>query len=105
MGQKYADLVYNGMWYSDFKKALDSFIDSTQEKVSGKVKLKLYKGTIKFAGMTSQNALYNESVSSFCTGDLYDHNDATGFIRLYSLPYKIKAYNKMNNNHKSTGVI
>jgi len=105
VAQKYADLIYDGMWYSDFKKALDAFIDSTQDKVSGKVKLKLYKGTIKFAGMTSENALYNESVSSFSTGDLYDHNDATGFIHLFSLPYKIKAYNKMNQKHKSSGAM
>ena len=105
LSQKYAELVYNGMWYSGFKNALDAFIDSTQEKVSGKVKLKLYKGTIKFAGMTSENALYNESVSSFCTGELYDQKDASGFIHLYSLPYKIQAFNEMNKNHKLTEVI
>jgi argininosuccinate synthase len=97
--------VYNAMWYSGFKQALDAFIDSTQEKVSGKVKLKLYKGTIKFAGMTSENALYNESISSFATGDLYDQKDATGFIHLFSLPYKIQAYNKMNKNNKASDVV
>ncbi|HNZ83572.1 MAG TPA: argininosuccinate synthase [Sedimentibacter sp.] len=105
VGNKYAELVYNGMWYSGFKHALDAFIDSTQEKVSGKVKLKLYKGTIKFAGMTSENALYNESISSFSTGELYDQKDAAGFIHLYSLPYKIQAFNEINKNHKSTEVI
>lgn len=102
IGQKYAELVYNAMWFSGLKDAFDAFIDSTQEKVTGSVKLKLYKGTIKFAGMSSKNALYNESISSFSTGDLYDQKDATGFIHLYSLPYKIQALNEMNNNKKSS---
>ncbi|MGB4439176.1 MAG: argininosuccinate synthase, partial [Sedimentibacter sp.] len=105
IGQKYAELVYNAMWFSGLKDAFDAFIDSTQEKVTGTVKLKLYKGTIKFAGMASENALYNESISSFSTGDLYDQKDATGFIHLYSLPYKIQALNEMNNNKKSTSEV
>lgn len=102
VGQKYAELVYNAQWFSGLKDAFDAFIDSTQEKVSGTVKLKLYKGNIKFAGMVSENALYNESISSFCTGDLYNQKDATGFIHLYSLPYKIQALNDMNNRDKKT---
>ncbi|MDW5298856.1 MAG: argininosuccinate synthase [Sedimentibacter sp.] len=102
IGQKYAELVYNAMWFSGLKDAFDAFIDSTQEKVTGTVKLKLYKGTIKFAGMKSENALYNESISSFSTGDLYDQKDATGFIHLYSLPYKIQALNEMNKNKKNS---
>lgn len=101
IGQKYAELVYNAMWFSGLKEAFDAFIDSTQKKVTGKVKLKLYKGTIKFAGMTSDNALYNESISSFSTGDLYDQKDATGFINLYSLPYKIQALNELNKYNSS----
>jgi len=105
IGQKYAELVYNAMWFSGLKDAFDAFIDSTQEKVTGSVKLKLYKGTIKFAGMASKNALYNESISSFSTGDLYDQKDATGFIHLYSLPYKIQALNEMNNNKKSSSEV
>ncbi len=104
MSQKYAELVYNAMWYSGLKDAFDAFVDSTQKAVTGKVKLKLYKGTIKFAGMVSENALYNESISSFSTGDLYDQKDATGFIHLYSLPYKIQAFNKLNNSSSSTEV-
>ena len=101
IGQKYAELVYNAMWFSGLKNAFDAFVDSTQKNVSGKVKLKLYKGTIKFAGMTSDNALYNESISSFSTGDLYDQKDATGFIHLYSLPFKIQAFNEMNKYNSS----
>jgi argininosuccinate synthase len=98
ISQKYAELVYNAMWFSGLKNAFDAFIDSTQKNVTGKVKLKLYKGTIKFAGMVSDYALYNESISSFSTGDLYDQKDATGFIHLYSLPFKIQALNEMNNH-------
>jgi len=96
IGSKYAQLVYDAMWFSGLKEAFDAFIDSTQQNVTGKVKLKLYKGNIKFAGMESEYALYNESISSFSTGDLYDQKDATGFIHLYSLPYKIKALNEMS---------
>ena len=98
IGQKYAELVYNAMWFSGLKDAFDAFIDSTQKNVTGKVKLKLYKGTIKFAGMVSDYALYNESISSFSTGDLYDQKDASGFIHLYSLPFKIQALNNMNKH-------
>ena len=98
ISQKYAELVYNAMWFSGLKNAFDAFIDSTQKNVTGKVKLKLHKGTIKFAGMVSDYALYNESISSFSTGDLYDQKDATGFIHLYSLPFKIQALNEMNNH-------
>ncbi|NLB33269.1 MAG: argininosuccinate synthase [Tissierellia bacterium] len=101
IGLKYAELIYNAQWFSGLKNAFDAFVDSTQKNVTGKVKLKLYKGTIKFAGMTSDNALYNESISSFSTGDLYDQKDATGFIHLYSLPFKIKAFNEMNKNNSS----
>jgi len=105
ISQKYAELVYNAMWFSGLKEAFDAFVDSTQKNVTGTVKLKLYKGNVKFAGMVSQNALYNEGISSFSTGDLYDQKDASGFIHLYSLPYKIQAMNKMNNTlEKSTEI-
>lgn len=105
IGQKYAELVYNAMWFSGLRNAFDAFIDSTQKNVTGTVKLKLYKGTIKFAGMASDYALYNESISSFSTGDLYDQKDATGFIRLYSLPYKIQALNEIHSIKNATEVI
>jgi len=102
---KYAELVYNAMWFSGLKVAFDAFVDSTQESVNGIVKLKLYKGNIGFAGMTSENALYNEEISSFSTGDLYDQKDATGFIHLYSLPFKIQALNNMNNGDKKAAKV
>lgn len=105
VGQKYAELVYNAQWFSGLKDAFDAFIDSTQHNVTGTVKLKLYKGNIKFAGMVSEYALYNESISSFSTGDLYNQKDATGFIHLYSLPYKIQALNEMSNKDKKASKV
>lgn len=90
MALKYAELTYNGLWFSPLKDAMDSFVDSLQENVSGTVKLKLYKGNIKIAGKWSKNALYDEGISSFGASDLYSHSDAEGFINLFSLPSKIK---------------
>lgn len=90
MALKYAELTYNGLWFTPLKEAMDSFVDSLQENVSGTVKLKLYKGNIKVAGKWSKNALYDEGISSFGASDLYSHSDAEGFINLFSLPSKIK---------------
>lgn len=88
---KYAELTYNGLWFTPLKEAMDCFVDSLQKNVSGTVKLKLYKGNIKVAGKWSKKALYNEEVSSFGASDLYNHSDAEGFIKLFSLPSKINA--------------
>lgn len=92
IANKYAELVYNGMWYSGLKMAFDGFIDKTQETVSGKVKVQLYKGNILSAGMESPYAIYNDEISSFGFSELFDHHDAEGFIKLVSLPFKIKAH-------------
>ncbi len=91
---KYADLVYSGMWFSPLREALDAFVNKTQENVTGVVKLKLYKGNIITLGIESKYSLYNEEIASFETGELYDHNDAQGFIKLYGLPLKIRAFMK-----------
>ena len=88
---KFAELVYNGQWYTPLRKAMSAFVDSTQETVTGDVKLKLYKGNIIKAGTTSPYSLYSESLASFTTGDLYDHHDADGFITLFGLPLKVRA--------------
>ena len=96
VAQKYGELVYNGLWFTTMREALDAFVDKTQETVTGSVKLKLYKGNIMAAGKESPYALYDEGISSFGASDLYDHKDAEGFINLYSLPSKIKAYKKLN---------
>lgn len=97
ISNKYAELVYSGEWYTPLREALDAFVDSTQEVVTGKVKLKLYKGNIIPAGSTSPYSLYNESIASFTTGDLYSHKDAAGFINLFGLPLKVRALMKQQN--------
>lgn len=90
VAQRYADLVYNGQWYSPLRAALDAFVDSTQRPVTGDVRIKLYKGNVVTAGMTSPHSLYDVDMASFGESD-YDHRDATGFINLFGLPIKIAA--------------
>jgi len=97
VAQKYGELVYDGLWFTTMREALDAFVDKTQETVTGYVKLKLYKGNIMVAGKDSPYALYDEGISSFGASDLYDHKDSEGFINLFSLPSKIKAYKNLNN--------
>lgn len=87
----FAELIYNGMWFTPLREAVSAFVDKTQENVTGKVKLKLYKGNIIPQGVSSPYTLYNEEISSFTTGNLYDHKDAEGFIKLYGLPLRVRA--------------
>ena len=91
MGNKFAQIVYEGKWFTPLREAIQSFVESTQQYVTGEVKLKLYKGNIIKAGATSPYSLYSESLASFTTGDLYDHHDADGFITLFGLPLKVRA--------------
>ena len=91
MGNKLADVVYEGKWFTPKREAIQAFIEKTQEYVTGEVKFKLYKGNIIKAGTTSPYSLYNESIASFTTGDLYDHHDAAGFINLFGLSCKVRA--------------
>lgn len=91
MGNKFAQIVYEGKWFTPLREAVQAFVTSTQEYVTGEVKFKLYKGNIIKAGTTSPYSLYNESLASFTTGDLYDHHDASGFITLFGLPLKVRA--------------
>ena len=95
---KMADLVYSGKWYTPLREALSAFVDSTQETVTGKVRLKLYKGNIVPAGATSPYSLYNENIASFTTGELYNHADANGFINLFGLPLKVRAMMMQNKD-------
>ena len=88
---KYAELVYNGMWYSRLREALDAFVQVTQESVSGVVRLKLYKGNIIIAGRKSALSLYREDYASFGEEDVYNQQDAEGFINLFGLPMKVEA--------------
>lgn len=91
MGNKLADTVYEGKWFTPKREAICAFIEKTQEYVTGEVKFKLYKGNIIKAGETSPYTLYNEKIASFTTGDLYDHHDAEGFINLFGLSCKVRA--------------
>jgi len=88
---KLSELIYGGLWFTPLREALFAFVDSTQSNVSGKVKLKLYKGSISSAGVTSPNSLYNASLASFTTGELFNHADAKGFIKLYGLSVLVRS--------------
>lgn len=100
MGNKFADIVYEGKWFTPLREAVQAFIESTQEYVTGEVKFKLYKGNIIKAGTTSPYSLYSESLASFTTGELYDHHDAEGFINLFGLPLKVRAMKMAEINKK-----
>lgn len=91
MGNRLSQIVYEGKWFTPLREAVQAFIESTQQYVTGEVKLKLYKGNIIKAGTTSPYSLYSESLASFTTGELYDHHDAEGFINLFGLPLKVRA--------------
>ena len=88
---KFADLVYNGQWYTPLREALTAFVDKTQETVTGEVKLKLYKGNIIDAGVTSPYSLYDEEIATFDEDEVYNQADSAGFINLFGLPIKVQA--------------
>jgi argininosuccinate synthase len=88
---RYAELVYDGMWYSPLREALDAFVNVTQETVTGLVRLKLYKGNVSSAGAKSPYSLYNEAFSTFGRDEVYNQKDAEGFINLFGLPLKVRA--------------
>ncbi len=88
---KYAELVYNGQWYTPLMEALNAFVDSTQQTVTGEVKVKLYKGNIINAGVTSPYSLYSEEVATFGEDNVYNQMDSQGFINLFGLPLKVRA--------------
>jgi len=85
---KYSELIYYGLWYSQLKVSLDSFIDSTQKKVTGEVRLKLYKGSCTVVGRKSKFSLYKEALATYSEKDTFDHKAAEGFIKLWGLPYR-----------------
>lgn len=100
VSQKYSELVYDGLWFTPLKDACDAFIDSTQENVTGDVKVKLYKGTATSVASRSPYSLYNEEFVTFGEDDVYNQYDAEGFINLFTLPLKIRAIMKSNNAKK-----
>ena len=91
----FADLVYNGLWYTPLREALSAFVDKTQETVTGTVKVKLYKGNITGAGMASPYSLYDEEIATFGEDAVYDQADSAGFIALYGLPIAVQAMKKL----------
>ena len=97
---KFADLVYNGQWFTPLREALSAFVDSTQQTVTGEVKLKLYKGNITPAGVTSPYSLYDEEIATFSEDEVYDQKDSAGFINLFGLPIKVKALSEQKNKNK-----
>lgn len=96
----FADIVYNGQWYTPLREALSAFVDKTQETVTGDVKLKLYKGNIINAGVTSPYTLYDEEVATFDEDHVYNQADSAGFINLFGLPIKVKAMLDAKRNNK-----
>ena len=97
---KFAELVYDGKWFTPLREALSAFVDSTQQTVTGEVKLKLYKGNMINAGVTSPFSLYDPEIATFDEDDVYDQKDSAGFINLYGLPIKVHAKMKAKNNLK-----
>jgi argininosuccinate synthase len=101
MQQKYAHIVYNGQWFSQSRMALDTFFETTQQNVTGSVKLKLYKGNIIFQGAESPFSLYKQEFATFEENDVYTQADAEGFINIFSLPARI--YGFVNKCEKQDG--
>jgi argininosuccinate synthase len=91
VAQRFAELVYNGQWFTPLREALSAFVDSTQQTVTGEVKLKLYKGNIIVAGVKSPYSLYSEDIATFGADEVYNQKDSEGFINLFGLPIKVKA--------------
>ncbi len=98
MSHRFADIVYNGQWYTPLREAMSAFVTHTQQTVTGEVKLKLYKGNIIPAGTTSPYSLYSEEIATFEEDEIYDQKDAQGFINLYTLPSVIRAKMMQDKN-------
>ena len=97
----FADLVYNGQWFTPLREALSAFVDKTQENVTGKVRLKLYKGNIIKAGVWSDYSLYSEEIATFGEDNVYNQADSAGFINLFGLPIKVQAQVNAKNANKN----
>lgn len=106
IAHEYADLIYNGLWFSPLREAIQAFVDKTQEKVTGMVKLKLYKGNIIISGRTSPYSLYDPELATYTAADQFDHKASEGFIKIYGLPYKTinRVMQKADDEKKSVEV-
>jgi len=100
VADQFAELVYFGKWDTPLREALSAFVDKTQENVTGEVKLKLYKGNIINAGVTSPNSLYSEEIATFDADEVYNQKDSEGFISLFGLPIKVKAMLDQSKKNK-----
>ncbi|HLR68618.1 argininosuccinate synthase [Virgibacillus alimentarius] len=96
--QQFSQIIYDGLWYSPLRPAIDAFINETQEVVTGKVRVKLFKGNHQVTARKSPQSMYNEALATYEKGDMFDHNAAVGFIKLWGLPTEIYAQNKKNTN-------
>jgi argininosuccinate synthase len=105
VAMQYADLVYDGLWFTPLKDALDAFVDSTQSVVTGKVKVKLYKGSCYSIASASENSMYSEEFVTFGADEVYNQKDAEGFINLFTLPLKIRAIMKQKKNENDVKAI
>jgi argininosuccinate synthase len=101
VAQKYAQLVYDGLWYTPLREAIDAFVNSTQTFVTGVVKMKLYKGNCIAVASKSKYSLYSEEFATFSKDEVYNQKDAEGFINLFALPLKIRAILKQKNQEGS----
>ena len=101
VANKFAELVYDGLWYTPLREAISAFVDSTQETVTGKVRLKLYKGNVTPAGTTSPYSLYDEDIATFDEDEVYDQKDSAGFINLFGLPLKVRAMMLKRNEEEN----
>ncbi|RQW11497.1 argininosuccinate synthase [candidate division KSB1 bacterium] len=102
LSPKYAELVYNGAWFTPLREALDAFVESTQQNVTGTVRLRLFKGNIIIAGRKSPYSLYREELATFGKEDVYDQADAKGFINLFGLPLKVRSLVKIDWGKESS---
>ena len=98
VAEQFAELVYFGKWFTPLRESLSAFVDKTQQYVTGDVKLKLYKGNVINAGVTSPYSLYDEAIATFDEDDVYDQKDSAGFINLFGLSMKVGANMKKRNN-------
>ena len=102
---RFAELVYFGQWYTPLRKALSAFVDSTQETVTGDVKLKLYKGNIIDAGVTSPYSLYDMDIATFDEDEVYNQKDSAGFINLFGLPIKVQAKKNLSDGYAQAVIV
>src|SRR6185295_16989931 len=94
---QYADVIYNGLWFTPLREALDAFVEKVQERVTGVVRLKLFKGDCRIVGRKSAYALYDHALATYDAGDTYDHTAAVGFIKIWGLPVETAARNARRN--------